>query len=377
MLITVSQETCHNTSLRFVGAKQQEWRTMKRTTNVTGNKVVAVILAAVTAIGMTACGSSGSTPQTSATEVASTVAATEEVQSTESASDETETQTVQRTDSASDEAEQTAYPVELTDSYGDVVTLAYEPEKIVSVAPNLTELIYKLDAADRLVGRSEYCDYPDEVLDVETVGSMNTPDIEKIISLEPDLVIVSTHFSEENAAKLEELNIPVLALYEEHDVTGVYEMIDTLGTAINKNTEAADCISEMQDTIATVTTAVEGLEAPSVYYVVGYGEYGDYTAGGDTFVGGLIELAGGDNIAKDVSGWSITLEEIVEADPSIIIISEDGKEGFLSDANYAELTAVKEGNVYTIDINMLDRQGYRNAEGVKALAEIFHSEAFH
>ena len=61
----------------------------------------------------------------------------------------------------------------------------------------------------------------------------------------------------------------------------------------------------------------------------------------------------------------------------IIIISEDGKEGFLSDANYAELTAVKEGNVYTIDINMLDRQGYRNAEGVKALAEIFHSEAFH
>lgn len=350
---------------------------MKKTTNVTGNKVVAVILAAVTAIGMTACGSSGSTPQTSTTETSAVVTETAEAQSTESAAVETETQAVQRTDSASDEAEQTAYPVELTDSYGDVVTLAYEPEKIVSVAPNLTELIYKLDAADRLVGRSEYCDYPDEVLDVETVGSMNTPDIEKIISLEPDLVIVSTHFSEENAAKLEELNIPVLALYEEHDVTGVYEMIDTLGTAINKNTEAADCISEMQDTIATVTTAVEGLEAPSVYYVVGYGEYGDYTAGGDTFVGGLIELAGGDNIAKDVSGWSITLEEIVEADPSIIIISEDGKEGFLSDANYAELTAVKEGNVYTIDINMLDRQGYRNAEGVKALAEIFHSEAFH
>lgn len=349
---------------------------MKKIANVTGNKAAAVIMAALTVFGMTACGSSESASQTSTAETSAVVTETAEAQSTESASDEAETQTVQSTDSASDEAEQTAYPVELTDSYGDVVTLEYEPEKIVSIAPNLTELIYALDAADKLVGRSDYCDYPEEVLDVETVGSLYTPDIEKIISLEPDLVVVSTHFDEENAAKLEELNIPVLALYEEHDVTGVYEMIDTLGTAINRNAEAAECILEMQDTIAEVTAAVEGLDAPSVYYVVGYGEYGDYTAGGDTFIGGLIELAGGDNIAKDVSGWNITLEEIVEADPSIIITSEYDKEGFMSDASYANLTAVKEGNVYTVDINMLDRQGYRNAEGVKALAEIFHPEAF-
>lgn len=344
---------------------------MKKIANVTGNKAAAVIMAALTVFGMTACGSSES-----ATETSSVAEQTVEAPSTESAAVETETQTVQGTDSASEEAEQTAYPVELTDSYGDVVKLEYEPERIVSVAPNLTELIYELDAADKLVGRSDYCDYPEEVLDVETVGSLYTPDLEKIISLEPDLVIVSTHFDEENAAKLEELNIPVMTLYEEHNVTGVYDMIDTLGTAINRNAQAADCVSKMQDTIDEVSAAVEGLEAPSVYYVVSYGEGGDYTAGGDTFVGGLIELAGGDNIAKDVSGWSITFEEIMEADPSIIIISGEGKEGFMSDAKYANLTAVKEGNVYAIDNNLLDRQGYRNAEGVRAMAEIFYPEAF-
>jgi iron complex transport system substrate-binding protein len=280
------------------------------------------------------------------------------------------------TDNSQSKQAEAGYPIEITDSYGDVITLEAEPERVVSVAPNLTELMYKLDAGDKLVGRSDYCDYPEEVSEIESVGSLYTPDIEAIVALEPDLVIVSTHFDEENTKKLEELNIPVITLYEENNVEGVYDMITTLGTAINRNSEAASCVEEMQDTIKEVTDAVEGLDSPSVYYVVGFGEYGDFTAGGDTFIGGLIELAGGDNIAKDVSGWSITLEEIVEADPSIIVISEDSKDAFMSDDNYADLTAVKEGNVYTIDTNLLDRQGYRNAEGVRALAEIFHPEVF-
>jgi iron complex transport system substrate-binding protein len=311
---------------------------MKRLINKTMAKSAMAILAAVTlTFGLTACGN------------------TDNSQSTQS---------------------EAGYPIEITDSYGDVITLEAEPERVVSVAPNLTELMYKLDAGDKLVGRSDYCDYPEEVSEIESVGSLYTPDIEAIVALEPDLVIVSTHFDEENTKKLEELNIPVITLYEENNVEGVYDMITTLGTAINRNSEAASCVEEMQDTIKEVTDAVEGLDSPSVYYVVGFGEYGDYTAGGDTFIGGLIELAGGDNIAKDVSGWSITLEEIVEADPSIIVISEDSKDAFMSDDNYADLTAVKEGNVYTIDTNLLDRQGYRNAEGVRALAEIFHPEVF-
>ena len=271
---------------------------------------------------------------------------------------------------------ETVYPLEITDSSGAVVIIEKEPEKIISVAPNLTEAIYKLGAGDKLVGRSQYCDYPQEVLEVESVGDFFQPDIERIIALEPDVVLTSSLFDEENAKKLKDAGITVVAITEDTKIEGVYEMITTLGKVLNKNSEAADCVDDMKASIDEVQGKVKDLEKPTVYYVVGYGEYGDFTATGDTFISGMLELAGGDNIAKDATGWSISLETLIEADPDIIIIAEFMKDDFINTPNYAELSAVKEGRVYTLDVNMLERQGYRNADGVKALAEIFHPEAF-
>lgn len=270
---------------------------------------------------------------------------------------------------------ETVYPLEITDSYGNVVTIEKEPEKVVSCAPNLTEMMYDLEAGNKLVGRTDYCDYPEAVLDIESVGMIDNPDIEKIISLEPDVVIATT-FSEEGINTLKSAGIPVVVLHEESDVEGVYNMLSSLGKIINQNKEASNRVEEMKTTISEVQDKIKDLEKPTVYYVVGYGEYGDYTAGGDTFVAGLVELAGGDNIAKDISGWNITLEELIESDPYIIIISEYMKDDFMNSPNYCELSAVKEGRVYTIDVNMLERQGYRNSEAVLALAEIFYPEAF-
>ncbi len=274
-----------------------------------------------------------------------------------------------------DVAESTTYPLDITDSYGNVVTIEKEPMKVVSCAPNITEMMYDLGAGDKLVGRSDYCDYPAEALDVASVGAIDNPDLEMIIALEPDVVIATT-FSEENIQKLKDVGIPVIVLKEETTLDGVYVMLTDMGLILNRNQEAASCINDMKQTITDVQTTVEGLDKPTVYYVVGYGEYGDYTAGGDTFTGEMLSLAGGDNIAKDISGWSITLEEIIEKDPDIIIISEYMKDDFVSSPNYSELTAVKNGQVYSMDVNMLERQGYRNAQGIRELAEIFYPEAF-
>ncbi len=282
---------------------------------------------------------------------------------------ETKTQTPEAAQDAS-------YPLTVTDSGGQEITLEQKPEKIVSVAPNLTEIVCQLGEGDRLAGRSDYCDYPSEIADVESVGTIFTPDMEKLIAITPDLVLVSTHFDEENAQKLQDLEIPVLTLFEEHDMEGVYAMIETLGQALGCVDEAEECVRKMQDTMSDVQETVKDLEKPSVYYVVDYGENGDFTAGGDTFAGAMLEMAGGDNIAKEVTGWSITLEEIIEADPSLILIAESRKDEFMQSAAYANLTAVKEGKVYGIDNNLLDRQGFRNAEGIRTLAEIFHPEAF-
>ena len=269
-----------------------------------------------------------------------------------------------------------SYPVTITDSFGKEVTLEKEPKKIISVAPNITEIIYKLGAEDKLVGRTDYCDYPEEVKSVESIGTLRKPDIEKIIGLEPDLVIASTHFDEENTAKLEEADIKVIGLYEENDVTGVYGMIETLGKVLNKKSEATETVEEMKASIDKVTKAVSGLEKPRVYYVVGYGEGGDFSAPENTFVGQLIKVAGGNNIVPESDNWSFSLEALLEADPDIILLRNGEKENFISTEGYKELTAVKEDRVYEIDNNLLDRQGYRNAEGLLKLAEIFHQEAF-
>ncbi len=271
---------------------------------------------------------------------------------------------------------ETEYPLTVTDSYGDTITLESEPMNVISVAPNLTETMFALGVGDKLVGRSEYCDYPDEALDIPSVGSMYYPDIEAIVSMEPDLVIVSTHFDEESTEKLEELDIPIITLYEENSYDGVYDIITTLGEVMNCQQAAADCIAEMQETVAEVQEIVAGQDEPTVYYVTGYGEYGDFTCGGDTFTGQILTLAGADNIAQEVSGWSITTEEIIEADPEIIILAEYMKDDFMATSPYSELTAVKEGNVYVIDNNLVERQGYRNAEGVRAVAEICYPELF-
>lgn len=269
----------------------------------------------------------------------------------------------------------TIYPLDFTDSYGNVVTIEAEPERIVSVAPNMTEMLFELGVGDRVVGRTDYCDYPAETVNIQSVGAIDKPDLEKIISLEPDVVIATT-FTEEGIAKLGEADIPVVVLHEDTNINGVYVLLADLGVIVNKNQKAAELILDMKTIVADVHDKINDRPKPAVYYVVGYGEYGDYTAGGDTFVGGMIELAGGDNIAKDITGWNISLEKIIESDPDIIIISEWMMDDFVNAPNYCELSAVKSGKVYTVDVNMLERQGYRNGQGILELAKIFHPEAF-
>lgn len=255
-------------------------------------------------------------------------------------------------------------------------TLPDNPEKIISVAPNITEMLYEMGAGDRLIARTDYCDYPNECLELESIGSLYSPDIEKMISLQPDLVIASTHFQEDTEAKLANAGIPVLVLYEENSFEGVYNMIKTLGDTVNCEAEADRMVDEMKETIANVTDKTAGLEKPTVYYVVSFGEGGEYTATGETFIHQMITLAGGDNIAKDGTDWSYSLESLLEADPSIILIDEDMKESFMASETYQNLTAVKEGKVYGVDGNLFDRQGYRNAEAIETMAKIFYPEAF-
>ena len=268
--------------------------------------------------------------------------------------------------------------ITIIDSYDRTVTLEKPAERVVSVAPSITETIFALGKGDVLKGRTDYCDYPAEVSSIPSIGSLKDPDIEAIAAINPDIVIASTHFTEESLDKLTALSIPVVVLADQDSFEGVYKIIEDVAKLIGADSEAVAITGSMKETVATVLSKVKGKETPSVYYVIGFGEYGDYTAGGDTFINQIIEMAGGNNIASDINGWSFSLEQIVESDPDILVCSKywNTKDSIMKTNGYKDLRAVKDGNLFEIDNNMLDRQGPRLADGLLSLAKIIHPDLF-
>ncbi|MCY6369645.1 ABC transporter substrate-binding protein [Clostridium ganghwense] len=273
---------------------------------------------------------------------------------------------------------ETKYPLTIKDSYEREVIIEKEPQKIISIAPNITETIFDLGKKDKLIGRTEYCDYPKEVEKIEVIGSLKTPNIEKITELKPDLIIASTHFNKKTLKKLEDLGMKVVVLYGEETFDGAYETIEKVGTVLNAQDKAAEIVSSMKKKVEDIKKKVEVENKPSVYYVVTYGKGGDYTAGKGTFIGQMIEMAGGKNAADDVEGWKYSIERLIEKNPNMLVCSSrfDTKKGIENTNGYKDLDAVKNDKLYEIDENLITRQGPRLTDGLEELAKIIHPEAF-
>lgn len=267
--------------------------------------------------------------------------------------------------------------IKITDSYGKELSFDKAPERIVSLSPGATETIYALNKENTLVGRSDFDDYPAAVSKVKSVGGVKDPSIEKITELKPDLVIGGAHFSKDTVKKLEDLGIKVAVLYGAEDLDGAYKNIMDISTILGVAEKGQTIVNAMKKKVESVENKVKSLNKPKIYYVVDFGK-ADFTAGGDTFIGKMIEKAGGDNIAKDTKGWNYSFEKIVENKPEMIILSDkfNIKKNFLATDKYKDLPAAKKNKVYEIDDNMLLRQGPRQADGLEALAKIIHTEAF-
>lgn len=270
------------------------------------------------------------------------------------------------------------YPLKIVDSYKRTVTIEKEPKRIITIAPNITEGIYALGKGGSLVGRTDYDDYPTEVSKVSSVGSMLQPSIEKIVELKPDVVIASALFSKDVVKKLEALNIKVIVLYGEENFTGVYDTMSKLGQVVNASEKSQTIITNMKKKVANITNKVANAKKPLVYYVAGFGKSGDFTAGKDTFIGNMIEMAGGKNAAEDVIGWKYSVEKLVEKNPDVLICSKlyDSKKGIEATNGYKDLKAVKSGKLLEVDENIIVRQGPRLADGLEAIAKLIHPELF-
>ncbi len=273
----------------------------------------------------------------------------------------------------------TQYPLNVTDGYGTAVTIKEEPKKIVTCSPAMTELVFSLGKGECLVGRTSLCNYPAEAEKVPVVlEDLYTPNLETIVAAQPDLVLVDSMISKDAYDELAKLGCTVVSFNDETKVDGVYDKIQKLGEILNASDKAEKVISDMKAKIDSVNDAIKDNKMkPTVYYVVGFGEGGDYTATGDTFVNDILSKAGVDNVAKSATGWVYNVEDLVMQDPNIIIIPAWADGSFQTTAPYSELTAVKEGHVIVLDsTDTLDRQCARNADAVEMIAKLIFPECF-
>jgi iron complex transport system substrate-binding protein len=283
----------------------------------------------------------------------------------------------------------TTYPVTLTDDEGREVTLDAEPERIVSLAPSNTEIVCALDACDRIVGVNDFRDgFPDDVLaeleDVPNVASFTGVDREAVVNVEPDLVLAAGNnlTAPADIAALDELGYPVLVLYPE-SLDEVYANIELVGEALDAQPDAADVVAGMRDRVAAVEEAVAGEDRPRTFYEVSLFSGSIYTAGEGSFLASLIEIAGGDPILGDATTTAIQLEDLVEADPEIILLGDAAydpsitAESVAERQGWGEMTAVVEGRVIPMPEDILiTRPGPRIVDGLQALAHAIHPETF-
>ena len=265
------------------------------------------------------------------------------------------------------------------DDYGDTVMVPVQPQRIVSVSPAITEILFALGANERMVGRTDFCLYPEAASAIESIGGISNLNIEKILSLHPDLVISGSMVPEKTVQHLLSLGVPVACVIEKSRFDDLYQNILNVGKLVGMADKAEQLNAGLQQRLASVldSLGVSHLaddQRPSVYYVVGYGKEGNYTAGGNTFINDIIKMAGGSNVAEGITGWNFSLEALMMADPDYVMIRKEDAAAFCRMPPYNKLRAVREGKVIAIESGLVDLQVPRNIDGIIFIAKALHDK---
>jgi len=278
---------------------------------------------------------------------------------------------------------------DLVDDLGYSLTLTSPPERIVSLAPSNTEILFALGAGDKVVGVTDVCDYPHnfaawvEAGNMSSIGNYWQPAVEPIIALDPDLVFAATS-SEETAGTLRSLGYNVL-IVEPKTIDGVLSGIQLIGRATGNHIEAGELVSELRQRIDAVTnSASEATSIPAVYHEIWGPDI--QSAGPGTFIDELIALAGGQNIFHDaISSFPIVSSEtVIERNPDVIIFphmymgtqSWGSYEDIANRPGWNVITAIQNDNFHIIDASIISRSGPRLMDALEIIAEMIHPEIF-
>lgn len=264
----------------------------------------------------------------------------------------------------------------VTDDYGRIVVVPTQPQRVVSLSPAVTEIIYALGAQEMLVGRTDFCEYPAEAQQLPSIGGISNLNIESILSLNPDLVISGSMVSKKVTDQMDAMGVPMVCVIEKPRFNALFDNISAIGHLVGKEHEADSLIENLELRIENLISSTDSSQLstpnsqlPTVYYVVGFGASGNFTAGGNTFINDIIRMAGGRNIAEDVEGWSYSLEALVKEDPDYIIVRREDSAAFCGMKPYNTLSAVRNGHVIGIVSGTLDLQVPRNIDAVLYLRQ--------
>ncbi|CAN5546201.1 ABC transporter substrate-binding protein [soil metagenome] len=270
------------------------------------------------------------------------------------------------------------FPRTITDDEGTEVALEARPERIISLSPANTEIVFTLGAGDRLVGGTDFDDFPPEAADLPDVATFTGVIMERVVNLDPDLVLAAGNAftPADDIDRMRELGFPVLVVYAE-SVDEVLADIEIIGRAIGASDEAAALTADMAARIDLIAAAASEMGSrPRTFYQIG-SEPELYGPAPDSFVADLVELAGGEPITtSDPAVFSIPIETLVVADPEVIILG-DARYGVCPDAvmarpGWSGMTAVREGAVRPVDDVPVTRPGPRLAQGLASLARAIH-----
>jgi iron complex transport system substrate-binding protein len=264
------------------------------------------------------------------------------------------------------------------DDTGRKVFFANPPRRIVSLAPNITEMLFALDSGSRLVGVTSFCNFPPEAVALPKVGG-TTPSLERVIRLHPDLVLTPRGFlSTDGVRELEQLKIPVFT-FETHTLDHVLGHLSTLGRLLDRGKTADTLVRRLRERIKQVNTSSASRPRPKVLYVLNSDPL--ITVGPGSFIHHVIELAGGANIAADTKTAypRLSMETVLKRNPDILLFpageSETVSESQLAQwRTWSALSAVRHNRFVSVASDLLDRPGPRIVEGLERLAQVFHSD---
>lgn len=278
----------------------------------------------------------------------------------------------------------TPAPVSLTDGMGRAVKLAAPAQRIVSLAPSNTEILFAIGAGAQMVGRDELSDFPMDAKQVASIGStfgqLNT---EAIVAMKPDLVLAAQTTDAAQVKTLEGLGLTVYWLPNPKDFDGLYQNLDIVGQLTGHTAEAKLLSDDIKTRVAAVVEKVKGAAKPKVFYELDATDpTKPFTAGPGSFVDMLVSMAGGQNVGATLKDqWAqMSSEELVQQNPDIILLGDAAYgisvESVGQRAGWASLAAVKNNAVYTFDDNIVSRPGPRLADGLETIARLLHPELF-